>query len=67
MSTKDELLKNGSGYYDPTAYEAICRVDSEQARVKRLMKEIHELCHEAGFGVEGRIVLKNKKTGHVWR
>lgn len=64
---KNELLKNGSGYYDPTAYEAICRVDAEQKRVSNIIKELHKICHEHGYSVEGRIVLKNKKTGRTWK
>ena len=67
MSTKEELLKNGSGYYDPTAYEAICRVDAEQQKVKNIIKFLHKFAHKQGYSIEGRIVLKNKKTGRTWK
>lgn len=31
----DDLKRNGSGYYDPTAYEAIRNVEKENGRMKR--------------------------------
>lgn len=31
----DDLKRNGSGYYDPTAYEAIINVEKENGRMKR--------------------------------
>ena len=46
-----ELSRNGSGYYDPTAYKAMKRVEADEKR----------------YGKEGRIVLTDKKTGKVWK
>ena len=66
MEFKD-LKYNGSGIYDPTAYEAICKLESEKKRVSNLVRHIQELAHEQGYEIEGRIVLKNKKTGRTWR
>lgn len=64
MINPDKL--NGSGCKDLTAYEAIRNVDSE-TRVKKLLKVIFSICEIAGFKVEDRIVLKDKKTGKIWR
>lgn len=62
-----ELKRNGSGYYDPTAYKAIKNVDSESDRFYKLLDTIFSICDLAGFRVEGRITLQDKKTGRVWR
>ena len=72
---RDELLENGSGCIDPTAFEAIIKVDREiEARNKarvykfhRLLNMIRGLCELCGFEVEGHIILKDKVTGKVWR
>lgn len=66
MEFKD-VKYNGSGIYDPTAFEAICKVDSEAKKVNNLVKRIQDMCHEEGYVIEGRIVLRNKKTGRRWR
>lgn len=69
----DDLKRNGSGYIDPTAYKAIKKVDkeikedNEKARFYKLLETIFSICDLAGFHVEGRIVLKDKKTGKIWR
>lgn len=63
----DELKRNGSGYYDPTAYKAIIQVEKESERFHKLLSTIFYICDLAGFHVEGRIVLKDKKTGKIWR
>lgn len=63
--------ENASGCLDPTAYEAIKNVDREskksEARMKKLITVIFYICELAGFHIEGRLVLKDKKTGKVWR
>jgi hypothetical protein len=64
MINPDKL--NGSGCKDLTAYEAIRNVESED-RFNKLLKTIFNICDLAGFHVEERIVLKDKKTGKVWR
>jgi hypothetical protein len=57
---------NASGCKDMTAYEAIENIESED-RFKRLLAGIFRLCELSGFHLEGRIVVKDKKTGKVWR
>jgi hypothetical protein len=59
--------KNQEGYPDPTPYEAIKNADAEVARISWLMKTLHSVCNLAGFQIEGRIVLKDLRTGRVWR
>ena len=63
----NELKRNGSGYHDPTAYKAIKNVTEEEKRVAVVIKTLQSVAHLAGFHIEGRIVLVDKKTGEVWR
>ena len=78
----EDLRKNAEGYSDPTAYEAIKRVaDSEKEkflkkwqderdadyRFRKLLDTIFSICELSGFHIEGRIVVKDKKTGKIWR
>ena len=65
-----DLKKNGEGYSDPTAYKAIKNVDDNNAsytRFRKLLDIIFALCEFAGFHLEERIVVKDKKTGKIWR
>lgn len=64
---KKELRKNGEGYNDPTAYEAIMRADDEYERFKKMMGAIFRICELADFHVEERIILKDLRSGRVWR
>ena len=53
-----------------TAYKAIEKADREieaEARYKKLLSTIFYICDLAGFHIEGRITIKDKKTGKVWR
>ena len=85
-----DIRRNGSGYYDPTAYQAIKNVEKEEqleeeANFQKLLKEqtvhgktdderfhklmdtIFGLCELSGFHIEGRITIKDTKTGKIWR
>lgn len=62
-----DLRKNGEGYSDPTAYAAIKKADAEHDRMSKVIREIKEICASSGFSVEERIVLKDEKTGRIWR
>ncbi len=70
MYKGNDPRRNSSGYMDLTAYEAIERADRDvvaEARHKKLINTIFYICDLAGFRIEGRLVLKDKKTGKVWR
>ena len=70
MYYKDDPRKNASGYSDLTVYEALRNVEAEkkaEARYRKLLATIFSICELAGFHLEDRIVLKDKKTGKVWR
>lgn len=68
MNVNDgDSRKNALGYSDLTAYEATRNIDKEDERFHKLLHTIFCICELAGFEVEGRIVLVNKKTGRIWR
>lgn len=66
MSKKDERF-NASGCKDLTAYEALKNIEREERRFKKLLTTLNNVCDLAGFSIVGRITLKDKKTGKVWR
>ena len=67
MANNQDFKRNASGYVDPTAYEAVKNIDAETERFQKLLNTIFYICEIAGFHVEERIVLKDKRTGRIWR
>ena len=67
----DKRKYNSSGYKDMTAFYAIENVSREEKaderRVKELLKQIFRDTEKAGFHLENRLILKDKKTGKIWR
>lgn len=59
--------KNLEGYSDPTAYQALKNIELEEERFRKLLYAIFDICELAGFEIEGRIVLVDKRSGKVWR
>ena len=62
--------KNPEGYMDLTAYEAIRNTELEAAReddFHKLLNTLFDICELSGFHIEGRIAIKDLKTGKVWR
>ncbi len=68
--------KNSEGYSDPTPHDAFTNIDKEEKRkghsedarrFYKLLKTIFYICENAGFHVEGRITLRDKRTGKVWK
>ena len=69
MPTDRGNMFNGSGYFDDTAGKAIDRADKDKdnERFHKLLETIFNICELSGFHVEGRIVIKDKRTGRVWK
>lgn len=71
MRRDKELLFNGSGYRDNTAYDALKpMVDEEQANDKKVHNIINTLkfiVDWAGFEFIGRIQLRDKKTKREYK
>lgn len=57
---------NASHCRDYTAYQAMNNIDEEK-RVSRLIGHLLYVINLAGYQLEGRIILVNKKTGKTWR
>ena len=66
MAYRNDPRRNGSGCFDMTAYEAIRNIDDE-AKFKKLLETIFNICELSGFHLENRLELRDKKTGKVWR
>lgn len=67
---KKETMRNGSGYPDPTAYSAIKKFDREldgERRFKAFLNIIFSICELTGFHLEDRFVVKDLRTGKIWR
>lgn len=63
--------KNCEGYVDPTAGAAMGHVKKEEQDIDKLNHKIIQsfrlLVDLAGFEIVGRITLKHKKTGRIFR
>lgn len=62
-----EIMYNGSGVKGFTAAKAIQKADVQPMEVNRLIEIIKNIVDLAGYEVEGRIALKNKRTRKVYR
>lgn len=58
--------KYSEGYSDPTTYAALKNIE-EGERVVKLIRTLTYICGLAGYTVESRIVLRDKRTGKVWK
>ena len=64
------MNKTNKYYRDPTADEAVSHVskeEAERARLNELLRVIRYICRGAGYDMVGRIDLRDRKTGKVWR
>ena len=66
MGNDKNPRRNASGCMDLTAYEAMRNIERE-ADFKKLLSTIFYISDLAGFRIEGRIEVRDKKTGKVWR
>lgn len=66
---RDNPKRNKSGCLDLTAYEAIKRADieMEHERLHRMIDILHTVCELNDFHIEEHVVLRDKRTGKVWR
>ncbi|EQG35319.1 TPA: hypothetical protein MJC92_000237 [Clostridioides difficile] len=66
-NAKVDIRHNKSGYLDSTAYEAIRKIDKEKQDANILIELIKKMAKVAGFEVIGRIEIRNKKTGVLYK
>lgn len=57
---------NGHGVADPTAYVALNNVSWEEQKFQKTLHTIFNVAALAGYRIEGRVVLIDKKTGRRW-
>lgn len=65
-----DLIYNGSGYPDPTAYKAIKHVQAEEReneRLHKLLNLIFTICELSDFTLIERIAVRDKRTGKIHR
>lgn len=62
-----ELRKNASGCNDLTAYQAMKNIDEEEEEFKKLFRTLRYICNVAGFEFDGRICIRNKESGRVYK
>lgn len=68
-----DIRRNAEGYWDPTAFKAISKVDREKEndydseRFFMLIKAIKNICELSDFALEERVILRDKRTGRIWR
>lgn len=58
---------NGSHCPDPTAYKAIKNIDDKDERLNKVIRELKTLIEYRGFELVGRVVLRDKETGRIYR
>lgn len=59
--------RNGEGFYDPTAGEAIKEADRPTEQVIWFVKTVKRLAEIVDLEVTGRIQVKDKKTGKEYK
>lgn len=60
------MYKNGEGYPDPTAGEAVREADRLPRPVREVIYALRTVASLAGFEIVGRIHLVDKITGKEW-
>lgn len=64
---KGDMKHNGSGYVDGTAFQAIKSADQQPEELNALIKVLKYIIHLSGYEVVGRLSLKDRKSGKVYR
>lgn len=74
MGNNGKPWLNNSGCPDPTAYEAIKNIQSEEKRSSRVDADAHtvvttikNILDLSGFELVERIQIRHKKTGKIYR
>lgn len=62
-----EIKRNSEGYPDPTAYAVLKKEDEEYERFHKLLNTIFYICDIAEFHIEERIVIKDLRSGRIWK
>lgn len=67
----NDMMRNGEGYFDPTAYygtKEIVREENEMEKMNRkLIHTFRFIVDLAGFEIVGRVTLRHKKSGRIFK
>lgn len=63
----DDLRKNAEGYADPTAYRGMQPVADLEGKVAFLIKVLKFIIRQSGFELIGRIQIRDKETGRIFK
>ena len=61
------MMRNDEHYPDPTAYAVLKSIESTDKRVTEIIRCMKSIAVVCGFDVIGRIELRDRKTGKVYR
>lgn len=67
MTLDKRAGRNPSGNLDPTATQAVEKIDSETAKLREIIRTLDFIIALGGYEKAERIVLVDKKTGRVWK
>lgn len=67
MREKIDIWHNRSGVLDVVAGQAINKAEKDSERFNKLLGCIFYICESAGFHIENRLVIKDLKTGKVYK
>ena len=74
MTSEKDYMHNESGALDLTGYSPIKkeiaeehRQDREAQRFYKLLYTIFDICELAGFNLEGRVCLRDRRSGRLWK
>lgn len=66
-----DMRRNSEGYYDPTAYRGTKDIIQEEQEIAKLNHKVIQsfrlLVDLAGFEIVGRVTLKHKESGKVFK
>lgn len=63
----DDMRRNGSGYSDPTAYEAYKNIRNKDYEAHKVIKTLQNVAHLAGFEIVGRVTIRDVRTGETYK
>lgn len=63
----NNIYKNAEGYVDRTAGEAIKAADRPPENLKDMIKCMRDLADLLGYEIVGRIQVREKESGRIWR
>ena len=65
------MYQNGEGYHDTTAGKAVMVVNREEKEIANLNRKVIQsfrlLADFAGFEIVGRVTLRHKRSGKVFK